>query len=309
VITADTVKAWAEEIGFLACGITGMEPNASARALDHWLDSGYGGTMRYIHRQSKKRKDPALADDRARSIVVVLDQYYHDDSTVNDTPPRIAKYARGRDYHQVLGARLERLAGKLREHGALHTRCYADTGPMAERELARRAGLGWIGKNAMLLRPGAGSFFFIGEVLTDLELEHDAPFETDHCGSCTRCLEACPTQAFVEPKVLDATRCISYLTIEKKGPIPEEFLPSMEGWAFGCDICNDVCPWNQRFADRLPVAFGYRPTDLLAHKGVNYFDEMDEAEFDERFGGTPFSRPGLAGMRRNFHAAVPGASQ
>ena len=157
-------------------------------------------------------------------------------------------------------ARLDRLAEFLRRNGATYARSFSDAGPVPERELAQRAGLGWIGKNTMLVRPGVGSFFFIGSVFTDLPLPADAPFETDHCGSCTRCLDACPTGAFVEPRVLDATRCISYLTIEYNGPIPEALVPRLEGWAFGCDACNDVCPWNQRFATETQVAeFKPRP--------------------------------------------------
>ncbi len=307
MISAETVKRWARQAGFLACGITDLSPNAHADALDRWLAAGYGGTMRYIHRQAKKRKQPALVDANARSAVVVLDNYYYDDSLQNREPPKVAKYARGKDYHDTMGARLELLASRLREAGASHTRCYVDAGPIPERELARRAGLGWIGKNAMLIRPGAGSFFFIGEILTDLELDLDVPFETDHCGSCTRCLEACPTGAIVEPRVVDATRCISYLTIEQKGPIPADLATRMDGWVFGCDICNDVCPWNVRFAGRQgeqgeqedgPGGPGGRVKRILAS-----IERMTEEEFELHFADTPFSRPGLSGMRRNMKAA------
>ena len=181
-------------------------------------------------------------------------------------------------------------------------RTFADAGPVPERELAQRAGLGWIGKNTMLISPDAGSFFFIGSVFTDLALEADSPFDLDRCGSCTRCLDACPTGALVEPRVLDATRCISYLTIEQKGPIPEELAGRFEGYAFGCDICNDVCPWNQRFAQPTTVP-EFRPVAALAGAGRDFFEMMTEEEFDARFGDTPLERPGLAGMRRNFRAA------
>lgn len=295
------VKGWAAELGFLACGITDLAPNAYAAELDAWLAAGHGGTMRYIHRQAKKRKNPVLADGEAKSIVVLLDNYYRSDSGAGGAA-KVARYARGRDYHATMLERLETLASRMRENGAGHTRCYVDTGPVAEREMARRAGLGWIGKNAMLLRPGVGSWFFIGEIFTDVELVPDAPMVTDHCGSCTRCLDACPTDAFVEPRVLDATRCISYLTIEQRGPIPEELAQKLDGWVFGCDICNEVCPWNQRFAVDAAVA-AYRPEPLLQGAGPNHFSEMTEAEFDSLYGDTPLSRPGLAGMRRNFSAA------
>jgi epoxyqueuosine reductase len=177
-----------------------------------------------------------------------------------------------------------------------------DTGPIPERELAQRAGLGWIGKNTMLIRPSLGSWVFIGSVLTDLALEVDDPIEADHCGSCTRCLEACPTAAFVEPRVLDATRCISYLTIEHKGAIPADLASRMEGWAFGCDVCNEVCPWNHRFAAESEVPeFRPRPMEDLA--GRDAFDTLDETAFAARFGDTPLARPGLDRMRRNWHAA------
>jgi epoxyqueuosine reductase len=157
----------------------------------------------------------------------------------------------------------------------------------------------------MLIRPGVGSFFFIGSIFTDLALEPDAPFEADHCGTCTRCLDACPTDAFVEPRVLDATRCISYLTIEHKGPIPESVAPRLDGWVFGCDICNEVCPWNQRFAAAGTVE-AFRSREALARADAQFFERMGEEEFERRFGDTPLERPGLEGMRRNFRAALGG---
>lgn len=300
------VKRWAAELGFLASGVTDVSPNEHGAELDAWLAAGHGGTMRYIHRQAKKRKNPALADSEAKSIVVLLDNYYRSEPQA-DGPARVARYARGRDYHATMLERIESLAARMRENGAGHTRCYVDTGPVSEREMARRAGLGWIGKNAMLLRPGVGSWFFIGEIFTDVELTPDEPMATDHCGSCTRCLDACPTDAFVEPRVLDATRCISYLTIEQRGPIPDELAGKLNGWVFGCDICNDVCPWNQRFATDATVA-AYRPEPLLSSAAPDHFSDMTEAAFDSRYGNTSLSRPGLAGMRRNFSAAFGAAS-
>ena len=302
-ITAADVKARAAALEFIACGITDPAPTAHAAELDDWLARGYAGTMRYLHRQARRRKDPQAIMPEARSVIVVLDNYYSDTQGEGDRmAPRVAKYAQGEDYHVVTTRRLDELAAFLRQNGATLTRTFADAGPVPERELARRAGLGWIGKNTMLIRPGAGSFFFIGSVFTDLALPTDLPFELDRCGSCTRCLEACPTGAFVAPRVLDATRCISYLTIEQKGPIPEELTERMEGYVFGCDLCNDVCPWNERFPAPTTVA-EFRPQGRLDGMDADAFERMDEEEFSRRFAGTPFERPGLSGMRRNFRAA------
>jgi epoxyqueuosine reductase len=299
---AAAVKQRADQLGFLACGITDPSPIPDGERLDQWLASGYAGVMRYLHRQARRRKDPRLIVPKARAVVVVLDNYYNGD--VDPGPaPRVARYARGEDYHRVTRARLERLADFLRSSGAAVAQTFADSGPVPERALALRAGLGWIGKNTMLIRPGAGSFFFIGTVFTDLLLDQDSPITTDHCGSCTRCLDACPTDALVEPRLLDATRCISYLTIEQKGPIPDPIAERLDGWVFGCDICNQVCPWNQRFAEA-SSAEEFRSRDALAGTGPELFERMDEEEFARRFGDTPLERAGLQGMRRNFRAAL-----
>ena len=299
---AAAVKRRAEQLGFVACGITDPSPVDDGGWLDRWLASGYAGVMRYLHRQARKRKDPRLIEPGAKSVVVVLDNYY-DGAPDPGPPPKLARYARGEDYHRVTRARLEPLADLLRSHGARIAHTFADSGPVPERALALRAGLGWLGKNTMLIRPGAGSFFFIGTVFTDLALEQDRSDSTDHCGTCTRCLDACPTGALVEPRVLDATRCISYLTIEQRDPIPDSVAERLDGWVFGCDICNEVCPWNQRFAEPTS-AEEFRSRHLLDGAGPELFDEMDEEEFSRRFGDTPLERPGLRGMRRNFHAAL-----
>jgi len=299
---AAAVKRRAEELGFLACGITDPSPIDDAGRLDRWLASGYAGVMRYLHRQARKRKDPRLIIPGARSVVVVLDNYY-DGEPDPGPPPRLARYARGEDYHRVTRERLEPLADLLRSHGARIAHTFADSGPVPERALALRAGLGWIGKNTMLIRPGSGSFFFIGTVFTDLSLEQDRGEAADHCGSCTRCLDACPTGALVGPRVLDATRCISYLTIEQKGPIPDALAERLEGWVFGCDICNEVCPWNLRFAEQATAA-EFESRHALDGAGAELFDEMGEEEFARRFGDTPLERPGLRGMRRNLRAAL-----
>jgi epoxyqueuosine reductase len=298
----DSIKARAQELGFVACGITHPGPSKYGDYLDDWLAKGYAGTMRYLHRQAARRKEPQRITPEARSVVVVLDNYYSADGPSDGSHPRIAKYARGEDYHRVTSTRLGLLATFLRDHGATLSRTFTDAGPVPERELAQRAGLGWIGKNTMLVRPDVGSFFFIGSIFTDLQLQSDQPFELDRCGTCTRCLDACPTNALVAPRLLDATRCISYLTIEQKGPIPDELADNFQGYAFGCDICNDVCPWNQRFAAETTVP-EFRPRDTLGGLDDDLFEQMTEEEFDRRFADTPLERPGLAGMRRNFRAA------
>ncbi|MGH7509019.1 MAG: tRNA epoxyqueuosine(34) reductase QueG [Gemmatimonadales bacterium] len=303
----EAVKMRARELGFLACGITHPGPTEHARQLEQWLANGYAGTMRYLNRQAERRKDPRKIAPNARAVVVVLDNYYNPDTEADTHPPRIAKYARGKDYHQVTQRRLGELAGFLRKNGAELSRTFADAGPVPERELAQRAGLGWIGKNTMLIRPEAGSFFFIGSIFTDLLLELDTPFETDRCGSCTRCLDACPTDALLGPRLLDANRCISYLTIEQKGPIPSELADSFEGYAFGCDICNDVCPWNERFARPTNVP-EFEPSTDLTGTGPDFFEAMTSEEFTDRFGDTPLERAGLDGMRRNYRAAFRSAA-
>jgi len=304
---ADAVKVKARELGFIACGITHPGPSSHADRLDDWLAKGYAGTMRYLHRQAKRRKEPGLIAPEARSVVVVLDNYYTPDEKRDLQPPRIAKYARGEDYHRVTMDRLAQLAQFLVAKGARLARSYTDAGPVPERELAQRAGLGWIGKNTMLISSEAGSFFFIGSVFTDLSLDLDLPCELDRCGSCTRCLEACPTGALLEPRLLDATRCISYLTIEHRGPIPDNLAEQFQGYAFGCDICNDVCPWNQRFAE--PTGIGaFEATRPPLDANPDYFEKMTEQEFQERYGSSPLERAGLEGMRRNYRAAFAGAS-
>lgn len=296
MIVADQVEARARALGFLAAGVATLDPNDHADMLDRWLASGRAGTMRYLHRQAAKRKAPARIVPGAIRAVMVLDNYYQPE------PPepgiRIAKYARGRDYHRELLDRLRLLGDWLLEHGATIARPFADDGPVPERELAARAGLGWIGKNTMLIRPGVGSFFFIGALLTDLALEPTPPFPSDHCGTCTRCIEACPTEAILENRVLDATRCISFLTIESKQEPPPELAARFRGWAFGCDICNDVCPWNERFATPSLVD-AYRDRAAIPRLDPGFFGRMTEPEFADRFGDTPLERPGLAGMRRN----------
>ena len=298
----DELKAFALSLGFIACGITDLSPTPHGEVLDSWLASGHGGAMRYLNRQAKKRKDPRRIDARGKSAVIVLDNYYYNE---DEKPERfkIARYARGEDYHRSTMRRLDELATWLLERGATWARPFADAGPVPERELAQRAGLGWIGKNTMLLRPGVGSWFVIGSVINDLELSGDEPFKADHCGSCTRCLDACPTGAFVEPRLLDATKCLSYQTIEHRGPIPAEIAQHMEGWVFGCDICNEVCPWNHRFAAPSTI-LEFRPRHAVNLDDPDCFSHLTDAAFDQLFADSALARPGLHRMRRNVRAAA-----
>ncbi len=302
------LKAKAHDLGFVACGITDLAPVAHAAELDDWLARGYGGTMRYLQRQAKRRKDPQRIVPEARSVVVICDNYYYQQPDPQPLP-KIAKYALGTAYHVATRNRINELAAWLTTKGAKTALQYVDAGPVPERELAQRAGLGWIGKNTMLIAPRAGSYFLIGAVFTDLTLVPDAPFTEDHCGSCTRCLDACPTDAFVGPRVLDATRCISYLTIEHRGDIPKTLADRFEGWAFGCDICNDVCPWNRKFAEESSHdEFRARPIWDTA-SDPDFFERMDADEFADLFGDTPMERPGLEGMRRNWRIAHRAGSE
>src|SRR5258706_14861143 len=308
------LAAYPRQLGFIACGVASLGPSRYGDALDRWLAAGYGGTMRYLHRQARKRKSPQDVVPGARVAVVVLENYLPVEGRVARGEERgaravkVAKYARGAGYHRVLRRRPGLLAGWLLRHGATIAPPWADDGPVPERELARRGGLGWIGKNGMLIRPESGSFCLIASVFTALALEPARAEEYDRCGSCTRCLDACPTGAFVAPRVLDATRCIAYLTIESRAPIPEALAERLGGWAFGCDICNDVCPWNRRFARPTPIA-DYHDRGALDLEDPAFFERMGEAEFAERFADTPLERPGLEGMRRNWAAAFRSPSR
>ena len=301
---AAAVKSAAEALGFDACGITDLAPSRAAAALELWLDRGFHGEMRYVEHQLPVRREPARAWPEARSAIVVLDNYYQRDAEPAPGRGRVACYALGEDYHQVMKQKLQQLGARLvSAAGQGRFRSYVDAGPLPERELARRAGLGWVAKNTMLIRPGVGSFTFIGVLLTDLALPRDQPFEADRCGSCRRCLDACPTGAFPEPGVLDATRCISYLTIEARGAIPEALIPLVGDWLFGCDVCQDVCPWNVRFAEETREP-RYRARPAAEWPTLAEIVAMTEAGFDDAFGVTALERPGRAGLARNAAAVL-----
>jgi len=294
------VKKFAHELGFDEVGITDLTPVPHADALTQWLESGMAATMAYMHRQADRRLEPATIAPGATRAVVVTRNYYALDGPANAGAGRIAKYARGRDYHDALSEPLEHLADYVVSLGSGGTtaRAYVDAGPVPERELAQRAGLGWIAKNTMLISPHRGSFFFLATILTSLDLAVDGSFEADRCGNCRRCLEACPTVALTKPRTLDSRRCISYLTIEHRGTIDEELQPLLGPWLFGCDICQDVCPWNKKFAEIADdSALGLDPSH-------EYLDpdevlELTDREFADRWDRTAMERPGKQGMQRN----------
>jgi len=301
--TAQQVTAWlkaeARRLGFSACGVAPAVSPHGVHRLAAWLEAGYAGEMEYIARRRAAYTHPQSVLAGARSLLVLAMNYRTADPQA--PPPgygRVSRYAWGTDYHDLIHARLRTLADGLRRlRPAARVRGVVDTAPLLEREFAQLAGLGWIGKHTLLLSREAGSWFFLAVLLTDLELDYDTPHQTDHCGTCRACLDACPTQAFVAPYVLDARRCISYLTIELRGAIPHELRPAMGDWLFGCDVCQEVCPWNKRAPAAEEAALAPRP----GHNPLNLEELilMDDAAFRARFRHTPLWRARRRGLLRN----------
>ena len=293
------IKAQASGLGFDLVGITSLGPMETAGEFEEWVARGYAGEMDYLPRGADKRRDSRLPVPGTTSAIVVGLDY---GGRAPSGP--VARYARGDDYHEIMLGKLNELHQWLEsELGTpIRGKAYVDTGPILERDLARRAGLGWFGKNTNLVNPRIGSFFFIGSLLVDLDLVADTPFQADRCGTCTRCLDACPTGAFVEPRLLDAARCISYLTIELKGAIPEDLREQMGAHLYGCDICQDVCPYNVKFAQELgEAAFAPRPTigDRDARSLARELLAMDDESFRGAFKGSPMKRAKRRGLARN----------
>jgi epoxyqueuosine reductase len=293
VTLTESVKTLARELGFDLVAVGAAAPPEHGLEFQSWIEAGHAGSMGYLERRLAERLEPQRVLPGARSVVCVALNYHQGEATDPSWRP-VARYAWGLDYHDVIGSRLERLVAHLAEAGGARSRGYVDTGPVLERDLAARAGLGWIGKNTMLLHPRLGSWFFIGVLLTTAELAHDEPL-ADRCGTCRACLDACPTGAFVAPYVLDARRCVSYLTIEHRGEIPLETHPGMTGWQFGCDICQDVCPWNRKAPVTREIAF--EPS--APFPGAAAISSMDDEALRRRFAGTPLLRAKPSGLRRN----------
>lgn len=294
------IKAQAYALGFDLVGIAELGPADSGGHFDAWLAAGYAGEMEYMARNADKRRDSRLPVPGTISAIVVGLNY---GGTAPSGP--IARYARGDDYHDVMLAKLRELHRQLAERVGqeIHGKPYVDTGPVLERELARRAGLGWFGKNANLINPKIGSFFFIGSLFTDLALQPDAPFEEDRCGTCTRCLDECPTDAFVEPRVLDSRKCISYLTIELRGDIPEELRAPIGDRIYGCDVCQEVCPWNIRFSKDLTEP-ALAPREENVSPDPAEFIRLSDEEFRTRFRRSAIKRTKRRGLVRNAAVAL-----
>jgi len=295
------IKGKATELGFLDVGIAKAEfLKEEADRLTDWLSKGYQGKMEYLENHFEKRTDPRKLVKNAKSVISLAYNYFPEDVINPEGEIKISKYAYGRDYHKVVKKKLKYFFKQINEKfGPVEGRFFVDSAPVMEREWALRAGLGWIGRNTLIINPRKGSFFFLAEIIIDVELDYDEPM-TDYCGSCTKCVDACPTDAILgEGYVLDASKCISYATIELKDEyIPEAFSGQMEGWAFGCDICQDVCPWN-RFSNPHEEK-EFLPSAALKKLNDESLKHMTEEQFGELFEGSPVKRTGYAGLARNI---------
>ena len=296
---ARAIKARAQQLGFDFCGIAQAAfLEEEAPRLEAWLQQGQHGTMRYMENHFDKRLDPTRLVEGAKSVITLLYNYYPEKDLAQNESYRIAKYAYGEDYHFVIKRKLRELLEYMQETiGEVHGRAFVDSAPVMERAWAERSGTGWIGKNGLLLTKQQGSFFFLAELIVDVELAYDGPVP-DYCGSCTRCLDACPTEAITEPYVVDGSRCISYFTIELREAIPESMQGTFADWIFGCDICQDVCPWNRHAQPHREPAFAPHPA--LEDMTRQDWQEITDDVFRQLFRKSAVKRTKLSGLRRNI---------
>ncbi|MEM9143580.1 MAG: tRNA epoxyqueuosine(34) reductase QueG [Bacteroidota bacterium] len=292
------IKAEAQRLGFLSCGISKAEfLEEEAPRLEKWLNQNMHGEMQYMENHFDKRLDPTKLVEGSKSVISLLLNYYPGEQQSGDTL-KVSKYAYGQDYHQVVKSKLKALQEFISsEIGEVHGRAFVDSAPVLDKAWAAKSGLGWIGKNSNLLTQKVGSFYFIAELILDLDLDHDAPV-TDHCGSCTACLDACPTGAIVEPFVVDGSKCISYFTIELKNEIPISVQGQFADWIFGCDICQDVCPWNRFSKPHREPLFDPHP-ELLSMKKKDW-EEITEDVFRRVFQKSAVKRTKFSGLKRNI---------
>lgn len=298
------VKSIARDLGFMFCGISRARfLEEEAPKLEQWLNSNMHGKMAYMANHFDKRLDPTKLVPGARSVISLAYNYYPRKPPDNDDTYKIAKYAYGKDYHYVIKDKLKAFLSRIVEKaGAVHGRVFTDSAPVMERQWARQSGVGWIGKNSLMLNRRSGSFFFLAELILDLELVPDGAAK-DYCGTCTACIDACPTEAIPQAYVVDARKCISYLTIELKEAIPDRFAGKMEDWIFGCDICQDVCPWNRFSKPHDEPQF--EPHPKLAAMKKNDWQEMTEELFKEVFKDSAVSRARFKGLKRNILKQQP----
>lgn len=293
------IKKKAQELGFFFCGISKARfLEEEAENLESWLNKGMHGSMSYMENHFDKRLDPRLLVEGAKSVISLAYNYFPETYLAEENNYKIAKYAYGRDYHKVIKNKLKDFMNSINENiGEVSGRAFVDSAPVMERQWAREAGIGWIGKNSLLLNKKAGSFFFLAELIIDLELEPDGPVK-DYCGTCTACMDACPTDAIPQAYVVDGSKCISHLTIELKDKIPQEFKGKMDNWIFGCDICQDVCPWNKFSKPHNDAQF--EPNDQLKLMSKSDWQEITAYVFDELFKGSAVKRTNYEGLKRNI---------
>jgi epoxyqueuosine reductase len=293
------IKSAADALGFLSCGISKADfLEDEAPRLEQWLNQGHHGSMSYMERHFDKRLDPRLLVPGAKSVVSLLLNYHTDKKQADPKAPKISSYAYGKDYHFVIKEKLKELMQIIhREVGEVNGRVFVDSAPVMDKAWAAKSGLGWLGKNTNLISKKVGSFFFIAELIIDLELDYDTPV-TDHCGSCTACIDACPTDALIQPYQIDGSKCISYLTIELKENIPTEFKGQMDNWAFGCDICQTVCPWNRFATPHDQPAF--EPQEELLNLTKSEWQEMTSVVFNKVFKNSAVKRTKFEGLKRNI---------